>query len=289
MNHAHLKAFHAVATHLSFTKAAAAIRVSQPTLSGQVKALEARYGVQLFERRGRGIELTELGRALLDVTRRQFAAEAEAENLLASARGLLRGRLRAGADAPYHVIPLLAAFGRRFPGVRRSVSLGNSAQVLADLFAHRTDVAILPEIGPDARLYAVGFRSDRLIAFVERGHPWSKRRSVRLAELAGQPMVLREEGSTTRSIFTRATASTGVALTVAMEIGSREGVREAVAAGLGVGVVNESELGRDDRLHPLAIRDARLEVLETAACLAERRSDPVVDAFFALVEEGKQV
>ncbi len=285
INHAQLRAFHAVAGEGSFTRAAAALGVTQPTLSGQVAALEASYGVRLFERRGRGIELSDLGRGLFDMTRRLFAQEAEAEQLLSSARGLMSGLLRVGADAPYHVVPLLATFHRRHPGIRLSMTFGNSEHVLQELLARRSDIAVLPDIQGDARIHAVPFRTDRLVVFVTRGHVWAARRSLRLAELDGQRLVLRESGSTTRALFERALTKAGLKPGEVLEIGSREAVREAVAAGLGIGVVFESEFGRDPRLHRLQLRDAKVQALECAACLKERRTVRVVRAFFDLLQE----
>src|SRR5579885_1590996 len=140
MNHAQLRAFHAVASAGSFTRAAAALHVTQPTLSGQVKALEESYGIRLFDRRGRRIAPTELGRELLDLTRRIFGLEAEAEHLLSAARGLSKGHLRVGADAPYHVTAALAAFTRRYPGIQISLIVGNSADLARDLLEHKIDV-----------------------------------------------------------------------------------------------------------------------------------------------------
>lgn len=285
INHAQLRAFHAVAGAGGFTRAAAALGVTQPTLSGQVAALEEAYGVRLFERRGRGIELTDLGRGLFDITRRLFGQEAEAEQLLAAARGLMSGLLRVGADAPYHVIPLLATFHRRHPGIRLSLSFGNSERVLQELLDRRSDVAVLPDIRADARLHALPFRSDRLVVFVARDHAWAARRSLRLAEIDGQRLVLREPGSMTRAVFERAMAEAGIEPGEVLEIGSREAVREAVAAGLGIGVVFESEFGHDPRLHRLELRDAKLQAVEYAACLQERRPVRVVRAFFDLLQE----
>ncbi len=285
INHAHLRAFHAVAAEGGFSRAAQARNVSQPTLSGQVGALEERYGIKLFERRGRGVEPTDLGRALFDVTRRMFAQELEAEQLLVAARGLTSGQLRVGADAPYNVIPMLAAFNRRYPGIHLSLTFGNTGQVQDDLLRRRCDVAVLPDLEPDERLHAVPVRRDRLVAFVERGHPWAARRSIRLAELAGQRLILREPGSNTRAVLDRAMKRAEVAPKDSLEIGSREAVREAVAAGLGAGVVFESEFGRDDRLHRLTLRDVEIEAVEYAACLAERRAVRAVRAFFELVGE----
>ena len=151
MNHAQLRAFHAVAAAGSFTRASAALNVTQPTLSGQVKALEESYGVRLFERRGRGVELTELGRNLHDITVRLTALEGDARQLLSAARSLTSGQLRFGADAPHYVIPLLAAFSRRHPGIQISLSFGNSEEVLQDLFERRSEVAVLADLPPDRR------------------------------------------------------------------------------------------------------------------------------------------
>lgn len=288
MNHSQLRAFHAVAAQGSFTKAAAALRVTQPTLSGQVKALEETYGVTLFERRGRSIEITSLGHALLEITKRHFDLESEAEHLLSAARGLSQGHLRLGADSPYNVIPLLAAFGRRYPGVQRSISFGNTERLLKELRDHRSDAAVVPEVPHDAALLSIPFKRDRLVAFVDRNHAWSRRRSIRLRDLSGETMVLREPGSTTRAVIERALAQSNVVPAHVMEIGSREAVREAVAAGLGVGVVSEGEFGHDDRVHRLPVRDAKLQVTEYVVCLQDRALSPVVKALFALAEDLAQ-
>ena len=286
MNYLHLRAFHAVATHGSFTRAAAALNVTQPTVSDQVKVLENRYEVKLFERHSRRVEMTAIGRALYEVARRQFKLEADAEQLLLTAKGLTHGRLRVAAGAPQLVIPLLGNFKRRHPGIQLVLQFGNSEVVLRSLFERRCDLVMLPDIGADERLYAVPFRRDRLVAFVEGGHPWSTRRSISLADLKGEALVLREVGSRTRAVFEAAIAGAGVIMGETLEIGSREGVREAVAAGLGIGIVSEGELGVDPRLHAIAIRESGLEVTEYAACLAERQSVRVVAAFFDLLKES---
>lgn len=283
INHAHLRAFHAVATHGSFTRAAASLHVTQPTISDQIKALEGRYRVRLFERHSRRIEITALGKALLEITRRQFAAEVEAEQLLRSARELVHGRLRVAAGAPHLVVPLLGAFKRRHPGIEFTLHFGNTAAVLSSLFAATSDLAVLPDIGGDPRLHAVPIRRDRLAAFVGPDHPWTRRSSVRLSDIAGQPLVLRESGSKTRALFESVMRDAGLSLGEQLEIGSREGVLEAVAAGLGVGIVFRTELGHDSRLHALSIRHPGIEVTEFAACLPGSRESPAVKTFMELV------
>ena len=286
MNAAQLRAFHAVASAGGFTRAATRLGVTQPTLSGQVKALEESYGVALIERRGRQLVLTEIGAALLDLTRRIFGLTEEAEQLLSAARGLERGHLRLGADAPYHVLPALGDFTRRYPKLRLSLTVGNSETLIRDLFDHRIDVAVVANLAPDARLHAVPVRRDRLVLFVPKRHPWARRKQVTPDQLAGERLVLREPGSSTRRVFETAMARAGVALDEVIEINSREAVREAVAAGLGVGVVSESEFGNDPRLVKVALAEADLGATEYVACLAERRELRLIRAFLEIVENN---
>lgn len=287
MNHAQLRAFHAVASEGSFTRAAARLNVTQPTLSGQVGALEASYGVTLLDRRGRRVQPTELGHGLLEITRRLFSLEAEADQRLSAAKGLRHGHLRIGADAPIHVISALAAFARRYPGIRLSVTTGNSDKLLADLVEHRADVAILAAQPAGPRFHAVPFRHDRLIAFVDREHEWAKRARIRLADLAGRRLVLREVGSSTRRLFEAALTQHHIQPGDVLELGSREAVREAVAAGLGIGIVAESELGEDRRIAPLSIAGGELSTTEYIACLADRRDLKLVQAFFEIADSAK--
>jgi len=283
MNHAQLRAFHAVAAAGSFTKAADALHVTQPTLSAQVKALEEAYGVELFERHGRGIAATDLGRRLLEITRRYFNLEDEAEELLAATRGLTRGHLRVGADAPYHVMEALAAFNRRYPKLTLSLAIGNSAELLQDLTEHRSDVAILADVPGDSRLHALPLRRDRLIGFIPKTHALAGKSRIDAARLAEYRLVLREPGSTTRHLFETAMARAGHPLGEVLEIGSREAVREAVAAGLGIGLVSESEFGQDPRLKPLRLAGIDVEMTEYVVCLAERRELRLVKAFLEIV------
>ncbi len=284
MNHSQLRAFHAVALEGSFTKAAGVLHVSQPTLSGHVKALEEGYGVTLFQRGSREVVMTDFGRALFAITQRYFASEAEAQRLLLTSVGLISGRLRIGADSPFAVIPLLAAFKGRFPMVEINVDFSNSREVLNGVLANKCDIGILARIAPDKRLHIAPFRDDYLIVFVDRGHAWSQRRSINMRDIAEQTLVLREAGSTTRAIFEEALAERGIEPAAVLEMEGREAVREAVAAGLGVGVVCEYEFGNDTRLHKLIVKDAKLNLTECAVCRRDSRTNPAVAAFLDIVE-----
>ncbi len=288
MNWAQLRAFHAVAREGSFTTAARALQLTQPTVSSQVSALEDSYGVRLFDRRGRRVVLTALGGTLHAATQRLFALEDEVEDILSGARDLQSGHLKVGADGPHHIIPILAAFNRQHPGLDVSLAMGNADKVLQDLRNYRVDVAVLAKVEDDARLHTVPYRRSRLVLFVPRNHPWAKLSSIRLQEVAAQRMILREAASVTRQIFQSALTEAGIRPQAVMQIESREAVREAVAAGLGIGVVSEAEFDHDKRLVALRVRDAKLEISEHVVCLQERRRLRIVRAFLDVVRQVAQ-
>lgn len=284
ISHAHLRSFHAVATYGSFTRAAEMLNITQPTLSGQVKELEERYGTKLFVRHGRRIELTDIGKSAFNITRLMFRHEEEVEHLLQSARALTSGQLRIGADSPYIATPLLAQFQRLYPGIQISIQYGNSEQLMSWIASRRCDVAFMPNVPQeDERLYSIPLPPDRLVAFVSQDHDWAERRSVTIEELVTRRIVLREKGSRTRSIFEEAVSQAGHVLHDVMEISGREGVREAVAAGFGIGIVAENELVADSRLRALPVSNAELKHAVFVVCLQEMRSLRVTDAFLEMI------
>ena len=289
ISHAHLRSFHAVATHGSFTRAAEMLNITQPTLSGQVKDLEERYGTKLFVRLGRRIELTDIGRSAFNITRLLFRHEEEVEHLLQSARALTSGELRVAADSPYIATPLLAQFQRLYPGIQISIQYGNSQQLMSWIESRRCDIAFMPNIPQDEdKLYSIPLLPDRLVVFVSREHEWAERRSVSIEEVVSQRIILREKGSRTRSIFEEAIEEAGLALDDIMEIGGREGVREAVAANFGVGIVAECELLSDSRLRALPVSNAELVHAEYVVCLQEMRSLRVNDAFLEMIAASQK-
>ncbi|MRG73069.1 LysR family transcriptional regulator [Alphaproteobacteria bacterium HT1-32] len=285
MNHAQLRAFHQVATEGSFTKAAAALRVTQPTISAQVKGLEDSYGIRLFDRRGRGIELTDLGETLLQITRRLFDLEEQAAELLTANRALEGGHLKIGIDSPMHVTPILTEFVKRFPGITIGLSTGNSDKVLHDLLDYRTDIAVVARLQVDDRLVSIVLREDHLVVFMRSDHPLAGRKGINLTEIAQERLILRESGSVTRQIFEEALDRAEIVPHTIMEMDSREAVREAVSAGLGIGIVSNAEIGEAAGLAILDIQNADVGMTEYLVCLRERRRLRIVRAFMDLSRE----
>ena len=285
MNLTTLRAFHMVALAGSFTRASAITGLSQPTLSAQVKGIEAVHAAALFDRKGRGVVLTPLGQRLLDITTRLFAAEEDAQALLEGARTLRRGHLRIAADSATHVMGALAELRRRSPGLTFSLTSDNSSAVLEQLITHQADIAITARASSDPRIRSVVMKRDHLVLFMPAAHALATRPDVVLAALAGQDLVIRERGSVTREVFEARLAEAGITPGTLMEVQGREAVREAVSAGFGIGVVFESEFGADPAFRALRVRDADLAVAEYAACLTRRVNLPMMRRFFEIVGE----
>jgi DNA-binding transcriptional LysR family regulator len=213
------------------------------------------------------------------VTTRLFAAEEEAGDLLQGSRALTRGFLRVSADGPYHVMRILAEMKRRHAGITFTVKIDNSANVLSHVLEHAADIAVTAKVTSDPRIHSMKLREDRLILFVPHDHPWARRRRVRLSDVTGRDIVVRERGSITREAFETRLVESGIVPASLIEVQTREAVREAVGAGFGLGVVFDSEFRADDRFHAIEIGDCDLSVDEYVACLQEHRQLALVRAF----------
>lgn len=279
-----LRSFHAVARAGGFTQAAKLLHISQPTVTTQVRFLEEAYGVELFYRRGHKVTLTPLGEQLYEIAQRIFALEGETVHLLEDSGELKSGQLRVGAVGPFHVTEMLARFNRRYPGVEVSVRVGNSEVVLQELVDYRTDVAVLAHFTDDPRFHAVPYSRHPIVVFVPRSHRFAARRSIRIAELEGEPMIMREVGSTTRKALDEALARARVKPRIAMEIGSREAIREAVIMGVGIAAVSEIEYVPNPRIRMVPVSDAHMYTYAHVFCLKERREARLVRAFLDIVD-----
>lgn len=285
MKFTQLRSFHFVAQTGSFTGAAKALNVSQPTVTEQVRDLEATYKIELFIRYKRKVHLTSVGRSLYEITLRLFGIVGETEAFLKAALDHGAGHLRISSVMPFFIINAINVFRRQFPKVKLSVSAGNSADILKSLLAYHADVGILSDHDPDPRLYTRVQNSHSVVAIVSADHPWASRASIRTTDLEGQQMVLREEGSNTRRIFEATLAKAGVTPKVVMEIEGGTAVLEAVAAGHGIGVYGVLSLPVDHRLKVLTFEDADMRINRYFACLRERREESLVKAFFDAAQQ----
>jgi aminoethylphosphonate catabolism LysR family transcriptional regulator len=283
ISHSQLKAFHAVATHGGFSRAAEKLFLTQPAISDQVRRLEEYYGVLLFYRNKRTVRMTALGERLLALTQRLFAVEAEADELLSCHRALAEGNLTLAVDSPIHILPYLARFNKAWPGIALKLVTGNTRQSLERLLTYRADLAILVGEIDEERFQSVSLSNAPLVAFVSAGHAWAERAEISLQDLANMPIVLREEGSTTRALIEAEMRAAGLALHHIIEAQGREAANEIVAAGIGVGIVSQAEIGRDNRIHTISISDCQARMHESLVCLREQAARRIIQTFMDLV------
>jgi DNA-binding transcriptional LysR family regulator len=238
-----LRIFVAVAQRSHITRAAAALHLGQSAVSAAISALEARHGALLFHRAGRGIALTETGRAFLPAAEAVLAEAARAEALLAALTNATAGRLRLQASqtiASYWLPRHLAAFRRTHPGIVLDLTIGNTTEVAAAILKGDAELGFVEGPVDAPSLTAATVARDQLIVLVAPTHPWA---NVTPADLTASAWVLREQGSGTRAEFEAALAAHGIApsaLNVALELPSNEAVRGAVEAGLGATALSAS-------------------------------------------------
>lgn len=283
MNLFQLRAFDAVAREGSFTRAAARLFISQPAVTGHIKALEEHYQIPLLRRTARRVELTEEGARLAAITRAIFGLVDEAQTMLEANRQLLTGRLEVAADGPHLVMPMIASLRQRYPGITVNLRLGNAQETLAALLSEHADVAVLTEVEPRHGLHLQPLGESRICALVPAAHAWATLPSgIQLKQLNNVIMVLREPSSITRRTFDAACQAANVQPKVLLELDSREAVAEAVAAQLGVGVVSSMEVSPDPRVHAVPIQGDGLLNRHMLGCMERRRSLRLIQAFFEL-------
>ncbi|MFQ6573002.1 LysR substrate-binding domain-containing protein [Pseudomonas sp. UM16] len=283
MNLFQLRAFDAVAREGSFTRAAARLFISQPAVTGHIKALEEHYQITLLRRTARRVELTEEGTRLAAITRAMFGLAEEAQAMLEANRQLLTGRLEVAADGPHRVMPMLAQLRARYPGITVNLRLGNAQETLAALLSEHADVAVLTEVEPRKGLHLQSLGESRICALLPAGHPWALEvQQLPISELNRQIMVLREPSSITRRTFDQACVQAKVQPRVLLELDSREAVTEAVAAELGIGIVSSVEISHDPRVVARPIVGPGLVNQHMIGCLERRRELRLIQAFLSL-------
>jgi DNA-binding transcriptional LysR family regulator len=133
-------------------------------------------------------------------------------------------------------------------------------------------------------VHSVFYNQHRVLIVFNRTHPLAGRETITMADLHGEPMIVRKSSSTTQAAFDKAASDAGVSITPAFEIESREGLREAIIRGLGIGVISETEFAPHPDLRALEVSDAKMFTRAYIACLKARENRPLISEFFALAK-----
>jgi DNA-binding transcriptional LysR family regulator len=250
-----LAVFQAVAAHLSYTRAAEELHLSQPAVSMQIKQLEDAVGLPLFEQLGKKIYLTAAGHELLRSSREISRLLAETKQLLGEMKGLKQGRLTiaVASTANYFAPRLLATFNRRFQGVKVILDVTNREGLLRHLDANDVDMVIMGRPPPGLPVEAHPFMDNPLVVIAPPEHPLAGQAEIPLATLQDQTFLIRERGSGTRIAMERCFAEKNLSLSAGMEMNSNEAIKQAVQAGLGLGVVSQHTIGMELEANKLVV------------------------------------
>lgn len=252
-----LKVFDAAARHLSFTRAAEELFLTQPTISMQVKQLTKAVGLPLFEQVGKRLYLTDAGKELLATSREIFEQLSLFEMKIADIKGLKQGQLRLSVitTAKYVVPRLLGPFCRRYPGIEVSLQVTNHEGVLERLTANADDLYIVSQTPTNLDVQRYAFMENPLVVLAPRDHPLVNERNISLQRIAEEPFIMREPGSGTRQTVQKLFEKHDIPIKVRLDIGSNEAIKHAIAGGLGISVLSIHTLALEGDTGPLAILD----------------------------------
>lgn len=233
---AQLRLFASAARHLSFARAAEELHVTQPAVSMQIRGLEEQVGLPLFDRTRRQLSLTTPGEYFLLYARRALAALKDAEDMMAKMRGAQTGRLFIGlvSTADYFLPRLLASFLREHPGIDVQLVVGNRRSLVAMLQQNELDLAIMGRPPKELETRAEAFAVHPIGVVAPPTHELARREQIAPIDLVAERFIVRESGSGTRAAMEAFFQEQGIGSGFAMEVGSNEAIKHAVAAGLGI-------------------------------------------------------
>ena len=272
-----LKVFESVASHSSYTRAAEELHLTQPAVSMQIKQLEGNIGISLFERLGKKTYLTEAGKELYSCSTAISRQLDEVDELLEEMKGVSRGRLRisVASTANYFATRLLAGFSKLHKGVTVVLDVTNRAGLLTQLANNETDLVIMGQPPDKLDLTINAFMDNPLVVIAPPSHQLTAEKQIPFGRLQEEIFVVREPGSGTRIAMERYFSERGARLTTGMEMTSNEAIKQAVEAGLGLGIVSIHTL-------ELELETGRLAVLDA-------RAFPILRHWYIVHREGKRL
>jgi len=284
----------AVARCGSFSRASAELHLTQPAVSMQIKQLERTLGIPLFELIGKRIHLTEAGRETLHTSQAVQRELVNLEQALANLQGLKGGILNvsAASSASYFTARLVALFREEHTNVRVSLNVVNRETLLTQLAENAVDLSLMGQPPEGHDLLAQAFMDNPLVVIAAPNHPLSGQRRIALTRLVDEPFVSREPGSGTRGAVEKFFTRHGLTLKAAMEMNKNEAIKQAVEAGLGLGVVSLHTLQAELIAQTLCVLDVQGFPLHRQWYLVQRqgkRLGPAAQAFaqFVLSEAGR--
>ncbi|MBN2429522.1 MAG: LysR family transcriptional regulator [Deltaproteobacteria bacterium] len=246
-----LEVFCKVVDLKSFTKAAEASYLSQPTVSEHIRILEETFEGKLLERHGRTVRPTAVGKVLYDYARRIIQLKDDTFQAIETFKGEVSGQLVIGSgNIPgiYMLPSIIASFKNRYPSVKLTLKISDSTDILTKLMENQIEMAILGADFPDNRLELKHVFSDEFVLVVPPDHKWAKKKSINLKDVLSEPLILRERGAGSRLTLAKKLESLGLdfkTLNIVAELGSVEAIKQGIKAGIGISIMS-SMICRDE-------------------------------------------
>jgi LysR family transcriptional regulator, low CO2-responsive transcriptional regulator len=264
----------------SFTRAAERLHVSPAAISFQIKQVEDGTGFALFERIGKRVAPTDAGQALLFYARSVLQSLHDADQSLMALRGVLSGRAKLGAvsTAKYIVPHIMARFQQQFQGVGIDLRFGNRRQIATALARGEIELAVMGRPPEESDLVADIFASHPTLLVAGPNHPLAAAPFLTVENLAGIPLIAREEGSGTRLLMEKLFADAGIPARIAMTTDSNETIKQAVMAGMGIAVLSQHTVGLELALGLLKPLNLENFPVMRSWFVAHRRAMPLMPA-----------
>ncbi len=281
-----LQIFVEAAETLSFARVAERLNLSPAGVSFQIKQIETQAGCALFERIGKAARLTEAGTALLTYARQVLQALTDADRAMTALQGPGSGRVTIGlvTTATYFVPHVLARFQAYDPQVAIRLTDGNRAQVLDRLARGEVDLAIMGQPPEGTEIVAEPFADHPSVIIAAPDHRLVDAVRLEVADLAGEPFILREDGSGTRALMDRHFPELGLKPRVGMVSSSNETIKQAVMAGMGLALISRHTIGLELGLRRLAVLPVEGFPLMRAWFIGHRRTMQLLPAHRRLRE-----
>ena len=286
-----LEAFLQVAAHRSFSRAAEALQLTQPSVTARIQSLERDLGEPLFERNGRGVSLTEVGTAFLPHAQRVLKALHDGRDAVQSLRQLELGTLRLGAAPTIstYVLPeLILSFRSRYPGLEVSVHTEHSEQIVQMVLADEVQLGLERTI-THGEVVSVPLYQDEVVLIAASGDPFGRKGAVQIEDVGERPLIMFNRGSSYYTLVDNALRQAGLLVTPAMELDNMEATKKMVEKGLGIAILPKVAVEREVARGELCeVRVEGMTMPQREISLIYRRSRPLsraAQAFVQLLEE----
>jgi len=293
LNLKQLEAYYLVVKRKSFTRAAEELNVTQPAVTIQVKSLEKSLNLKLIQQVGKRVQLNEAGELLYQYAEKIFDLVNEANEKMRDFKKLMRGTLQIGTTKNYarYIMPsLLSEFQRRYPRIKVILDEGNSEDMARSVIEMKNELALISQLNLDRKIKSVFFSTVEFVLVVSPAHRFSQRQSVSLRELNGEPVILREKGSGSRTAILRKFQEYGIWPSVITEASSLDFIVGYVKQNKGVSFMFEPDIKEElekGTLKVIRVEEGNIIFFTDIVYHGEEPLSPPAQAFLKMVAELK--